>query len=479
MKDQGSKKSSYNPANANGSMNSKNINVSRVNPSDRRSPAIKRAGTQNFPIQGFTERTAQNKTQNGNKKRKKKRLTNKQLISRIGIGFLSAILIVAVGLTLLYNYLFSGMKIDKPSEIYPTEALTNQPPVNKDITNILLLGVDARNPDNENGLSDSIIILTIDGVKGVIKMTSIMRDSFVYIPGRKNPEKINAANNFGGPELAMKTINNTLRLNIKKYMVVNFHSMAEIIDLAGGVTVEVTNKEKDHINKLLKEDYYSLATPLLLRSSGTLKLNGKQAVEYARIRKIDSDSERTRRQRTVLSAMFKSFKDVNPISKAQMIQKGLSLIKTNMKPNEITQLGLDILPKMSTEIEQLRLPIEGYYKVNSVGVWFMNCDYNGMIPKVYEFIYGKTQPFDLVPTIPFVTHIAKPTALANSNDPEDPIPTEIPTITEMISSSSSSDSSTYSSSSSDSNSSSASNSSTSSASNSQIPTLPQSNQTSQ
>lgn len=353
----------------------------------------------------------------------KKRLTNKQLITRIVIGFISVILILAVGLTILWNFMFSGMQVDVDNDFYPTEALTYQPPESKDITNILLLGVDARNPNKENGLSDSIIILTVDSKNGVIKMTSIMRDCYVYIPGHKSPNKINAAHSFGGPELAMRTINNTLRLNIKKYMVVNFFSMADIVDLAGGVTVSMTDKERIYVNKLLYGDFRSEYSSLMLTKSGTQKINGKQAVEFARIRKLDSDSERARRQRAVLSALFLSFKDVNPIKKAQLIKEGLSKIKTNMTPGEITSLGIDILPKMSSDIMQMRLPIEGMYKVNNVGVWYMNVDYNKTIPEVYKFIYGEEKPFDLVPTIPYESHSTTVKSNSISHDPEELIPT--------------------------------------------------------
>lgn len=338
--------------------------------------------------------------------RRKKKLTSKQIGKRIGLAAISFLVLLAIGVGLLWNYIFSGLNTQNPSGTgFPTEALTNQPPESKDITNILLLGVDSEDPASIMGNSDSIIILTVDRKNNVLKMTSIMRDCYTYIPGHSAPEKINAAYAIGGGELAMRTINNTLRLNIQKYMVVNFQSMADIIDIAGGVTLTITEAERLQINAMIPTEP--------VQEKGTLKLDGAQAVMYARIRHIDSDIERTRRQRDVLSALFLGFKQASAVSKAQMIQKGLSDIITNMTATEITSLGLDVLPKMANEIQQLRLPIDGYYTVVSNSVWYMNVDYNRMIPKVYEFIYGSSQPFDLVPTIPFES--IKPTSKTSSS----------------------------------------------------------------
>lgn len=364
-----------------------NAEIQRISNNRRRQPKPAKRVMKGLPNQNGPRTVAPV----GYLRKRPRKLTGRQMFTRIGVAVAALLVVLAIGVAFLYNYLWSGLNY-KPDKInYPTEALTNQPPQSKDITNILLLGVDTRNPGVENGLSDSIIILTIDRKNNVIKMSSIMRDCYVYIPGRKNPAKINAANSYGGPELALRTINNTLRLNIEKYMVVNMQGMASIIDIAGGVTVDVTSSEKKDMNKRLHQ--YSI------NDTGLLKLTGKQAVEYARIRKIDSDYERAARQREVLKALFLSFKTIDPIKKAQMIKEGISYITTNMKASEITALGIDILPKMNNEMQEMRLPPEGYYEVSSYGEWHMLVDYNRMIPEVYKFIYGETKAFDPVPTI--------------------------------------------------------------------------------
>lgn len=330
----------------------------------------------------------------------RKNRTGRHIFTVIGISVLVIILISTIGISALWNFVFSGFKPDFDNDTtgFPTEALTYSPPFSEDITNILLIGADASGIEGSYGLSDSLIILTVDSKNNVIKMTSIMRDSYVYIPGYKTPNKINAAHIYGGPELALRTVNTTLRLNIQYYISVDMASMTEIINIAGGVTLDITAEEVQALNKVLYDDNH-------LVNPGIQKLNGTQAVKYARIRKIDSDSVRTQRQRNVLIALFKMFKEANVVKKTQMIQQGLSQIKSNMTAKQITALGMAVVPKMSNDVEQLRLPIDGYYKTNTYNGWYMVVDYNGIIPILYKFIYGQAHPFDPVPTIPYREHV--------------------------------------------------------------------------
>lgn len=337
----------------------------------------------------------------GRIRKPQKNKTGRHIFTVIGISALVIILISTIGISALWNFVFSGFRPDLGNDTtgFPTEALTYSPPFSEDITNILLIGADNSQSDDGYGLSDSLIILTVDSKDNVIRMTSIMRDSYVYIPGIKEPNKINEAYFYGGPELALRTVNSTLRLNIQYYISVDLASMTNIIDIAGGVTLDVTAEEANALNKVL----YGVSNDL--SGSGIQKLNGKQAVQYARIRKIDSDTVRTQRQRNVLIALFKMFKDAGVVTKTQMIQQGLSQIRSNMTAKQITALGMSVVPKMSNDVEQMKLPLDGYYKTNTYGGWYMVVDYNGIIPFLYKFIYGQTHPFDPVPTMPYREHV--------------------------------------------------------------------------
>ncbi len=149
---------------------------------------------------------------------------------------------------------------------------------------------------SERGRSDSIIILSIDYVHNKLKLSSVMRDTYVYVEGHGNT-KINHAYAYGGPVLAIKTLNSNFDLNIKDFVAVDFEGFKKIIDILGGVEIEI----KD----------YELPTmeTVGIYEAGIYNLNGEQALAYSRIRKQGSgDYERTDRQRRVLEALFRKDK---------------------------------------------------------------------------------------------------------------------------------------------------------------------------
>ncbi|NLI21437.1 MAG: hypothetical protein GX418_07825, partial [Clostridiales bacterium] len=117
------------------------------------------------------------------------------------------------------------------------------------VINILLLGVDNRSVDLKSGLSDAVIICSINTDDGSVKLTSITRDTAVVVPGYKDKRRINCAFKYGskngnlndGALLAMKTVNRNFQMNIQRYVVVNIHGLASIIDALGGVDMEMTS----------------------------------------------------------------------------------------------------------------------------------------------------------------------------------------------------------------------------------------------
>lgn len=180
---------------------------------------------------------------------------------------LAIIIIVAVG-----GYIYINKTLDKVESI---EVNTDNIGINtetkeefKEIKNIALLGIDSRD-DDLVGRSDSIMILTLDSVHNKIKLTSIMRDSYVNIDGH-GMDKINHAYAFGGAELSLKTLNESFDLNISEVMVVNFTSLVNIIDKIGGVNINITYEDASHISGI--------------SSPGKYLLNGNQVLAYSRIR---------------------------------------------------------------------------------------------------------------------------------------------------------------------------------------------------
>lgn len=312
-----------------------------------------------------------------------------------------------------------------PSEYnVPTESLVYEIPVavEKGIQNILLMGVDSREEDTLQTNSDSMMILTVDTINNTIKLTSLQRDMLVYEPGKKDPVKLNAVNTHGGPALTMRVINETLRLNITNYVMVNMGGMESIIDIAGGVLIDVEKDELPYINgEISYQNSIFPNTPKsgTLSKAGLQTLNGRQAVAYARIRHGDSDYARMGRQRIIIQALLDRFMAANVSTKTNMISKGLSYITTNISKTELTKLGLTTVPMMKKTIEQMQLPITGYFIEDPDPVWVNRCDFNGMIPLLQKFIYGQTFPFDPVKKIAGAPNsgISMPTTKATTTKP--------------------------------------------------------------
>ena len=376
---------------------------------------------------------------NAGKRRRKMPPKKKAMIiaaSILGVIVILAGIVYAVVMGWLSNINTDPSDATIPSEYNPpTESLDNPLPEIDGIFNILLLGVDTRDSESVKERSDSMMILTVDQIHGKVKLTSLQRDMLVYIPGIDEPQKINSANSFGGPLLAMRVVNETLRLNITDYMVVNMRGMEQIIDLAGGVTLDILDEQIEYINDEVNYEngfFPDTEKSPLLTKAGRQLVNGRQAVAYARIRKLDSDYKRMERQRLVIQAMLNAFLKADLSTKSNMIAEGLSLITTNMTSEEILNVGINMVPKLSGDIDQLQIPIKGYFTEYSGSNWVNLCDFNGMIPILHEFIFGETYPFDPVKIIPGApnsgTKLPTPTKKATAT----PAPTTVQTVTETL-----------------------------------------------
>ena len=150
-----------------------------------------------------------------------------------------------------------------------------------DIRNILLMGIDTRDPKTDPGHTDSLMILTVDEKHNTLKLTSIMRDSFVNIDGYP-AQKITNAHQFGGALLSMKTVNENYNMNITDYIQTNFFGYEKVIDAVGGVPINITDAEIPVANKYLTETAgIEHVEPTLLIKPGLQILNGSQAVAYS------------------------------------------------------------------------------------------------------------------------------------------------------------------------------------------------------
>ena len=242
----------------------------------------------------------------------------------------------------------------------------------EEIINIALFGIDSE--DGVAGRSDAIMVATIDPVHNKLKLTSIMRDSYVNIPDI-GMDKINHAYAFGGPQLAIKTINENFGLDITDYMSVNFTSLPIIIDILGGVEINITDEEVSHIPGI--------------NSAGTYNLTGDQALSYSRIRyATGGDYVRTERQRTVLNALFNKASTLSVTALPGLLNEVLPHVQTSMNTSDILSLGTKALGSASNCLAQDRFPRDGYCEGTMIdGIYYLAFDQGTAKEQMMSYIF--------------------------------------------------------------------------------------------
>lgn len=211
----------------------------------------------------------------------------------------------------------------------------------EDYTNIALFGVDSRaNELKEKTRTDCIIIASINNKTKDVKLASIYRDTFVYIADH-GYTKINHAYAYGGPELALSTINKNFDLNVTDFITVNFSVLSEVIDLLGGVDIEITKDELDYVNAYAKDvAKINGKKTKKIPSAGLQTLTGIQATGYCRVRYTSGgDFTRSQRQRTVMNQIVKKAKSSNPITLYKILDEVLPQIYTSLDTNTLVKLA--------------------------------------------------------------------------------------------------------------------------------------------
>lgn len=262
-------------------------------------------------------------------------------------------------------------------------------------TTIALFGVDSReNELTDKARSDSIIIACIDKKTRATKLVSIYRDTYVSIPD-KGFSKINHAYAYGGPKLAIETINMNFDLNITDFVTINFSGLTDVIDALGGITLTIEENELEYVNKYAK-DVANINNKewTEIESAGEQLLTGVQATGYSRVRYTKGgDFTRTKRQRAVIEAILQKAKHSNPVSLVKAADSGLSQIYTSLSAQELASLSA-FLPFYSID-EQTGFPFDNIpKKINGADV--ILCDtLESNVIKLHEYLYGTT---DYVPS---------------------------------------------------------------------------------
>lgn len=245
------------------------------------------------------------------------------------------------------------------------------------IMNILILGVDYGTETLKYGRSDAMMILSLNKAIQKIKLISISRNVYAAIPGFKN-SMISHAHAFGGPALAIKAVEQNYKIAIDNYVSCSFDSFEKIIDLLGGVDVELSESEKSALN----ESGSNFA------SAGKNHLDGETALRYARLRWIDSDKERSGRQRNILMSLAEKFKNITAEKAFELLNTVLPLINTDMKKSEM-------LYQLASAVKYLRWDIQQYYIPNKSYEFVIKNDfYVSILDWPYELSYAHSLIFE-------------------------------------------------------------------------------------
>lgn len=268
--------------------------------------------------------------------------------------------------------------------------------------NILLLGSDSRDMSKiVRTRCDTIMIVSVNKATGQLKMCSIMRDTMIEVPD-KGMVKINSVPEIGGMQLMISLINENFGLNITDYAIVNFAGMANIVDILDGVYLDIDKDEAKEINThmgeiavftMSQEEYLSHREEWKIKNWGKdSKLSGIQAVTYARIRVIDSDHNRTLRQRKLIMAIMERVKGAGLIKLSQTVFEALNHVETTVSFDRAFALGMAVLNcKLETgKVKDWRIPTDGKhakYEKRNGSEAFYDVDYPLLTELMYKFIY--------------------------------------------------------------------------------------------
>ena len=250
-----------------------------------------------------------------------------------------------------------------------------------DMINIMLIGQDRR-PGEERARSDSMILVTINEEKNTIQLTSFMRDLYVQIPGYMD-NRLNAAYRYGGTSLMNDTFRVNFGLEIDGNVMVDFDEFTSIIEILGGVTLDISSAEAKYMNNR-KE-----ATKTF--KAGTNYFNAEEALTFTRMRyAAGGDYGRTDRQRRVLIAIADSFRDADLVTIFNVIDQVLPHIVTNLTDAQIIEYatkGLTILGNGGS-METLRIPQDdAHYNANIRGMAVLVPNLEACREDLREFIY--------------------------------------------------------------------------------------------
>jgi LCP family protein required for cell wall assembly len=316
---------------------------------------------------------------------------------KIGLSIFIIIALVGGGTFGYTFYQLSKIKTIKISKtdvdlgIKPSVAVKEEE--SSEIINIAFFGLDRREA-SEASRSDSIMILSIDQKNKKLKISSVMRDTYVQIKDH-GQTKINHAYAYGGPQLAIRTLNENFNLDIRDYVTVDFFILEKLVNSVGGVTLDVKQDQIGQLNGLIAgiaKIENKPTTPIT--KSGLQTLNGLQVVAYSRIRhEAGDDYARTERQRMILTAMLTKIQSVGVTEFPTVVSNILPFTETSMNSIDVLKLGTKVISSNTMTLDQARFPVDGYSTGKTIGgVWYLVADMKATVEQIHKFIYENIKP---------------------------------------------------------------------------------------
>lgn len=292
------------------------------------------------------------------------------------LGVCMVAVVLLFGLQISMERLFTNRLQEMTETMAEAEAESMETKAQEQPKIFTIFGIDQT--EGDAGRSDCILLASL-GQEGTLRMCSIARDTLVTIPETGEETKLGHAYALGGPELALETLNENFDLELRDYVSVNFSQMEELVDLMGGVELQLTEAEWN---------YLGLPKPYL----GQRRLSGEQALRYSRIRAIDSDDVRTGRQRKVVMAMLENLQNMPRSGLPELVVEGMKMCRTNVDILTIMGLGKDVLSlKGNIEAVSMALPgdaVTAWGGKRKDGVWYYVYDLNQAAQKIDEFFFG-------------------------------------------------------------------------------------------
>lgn len=261
---------------------------------------------------------------------------------------------------------------------------------NKNVINVLLIGSDAsteepgRSNITDKGNTDAMILVSIDKVNKTVKLVSFMRDSYTYMDGFDRYAKLNAACANGGPAYLVETIENDYKIEINGYALVDFDSFRQVIDVLGGVNVDVPQYVANYLS----------GSKGTFPSGDNVLLNGDQALRFSRIRKSDAngDVSRVQRQRQVISALINKCKGASLSQINDVADVILANVRTNIGKKEILSYATQAVTDgwANYALTEITMPTPDARYGYSGSAWIWVVDYPLAAQNLQKELYGTT-----------------------------------------------------------------------------------------